>query len=663
MKRRKITMRLLKLIAFFMVLTYFGLFCSRSSPKNYPIQPINFTRVKITDNFWKPRLETNRTVTIPYAFKMNEETGRLNNLRKAAGLLEGPYIGRRFNDSDVYKAMEGAAYSLAMHPDASLEETLDEIITIIAAAQEEDGYIYAARTVDPENPAPGAGNRRWIHLPGSHELYNAGHLYEAAVAHFQTTGKRTFLDIAIKNANLLLSVFGPDKKLDTSGHQEIEIGLPKLFRITRKSAYLDLAKFFLDQRGQPHDSEPYPDDSVYSIYNGREYRQDHIPILKQTEAVGHAVRAAYMYAGMADVAALTGNIAYIHAIDRIWEDVTEKKLYLTGGIGARHTSEAFGDAYELPNREAYNETCAAIGNVLWNHRMFLLHGEGKYIDVLERTLYNGLLSGVSLSGDRFFYQNPLESTGGYERSPWFEVSCCPANIARFLPSLPGYIYAQKEGTLYVNLFITNTADIILKDMPLQIRQETSYPWDGQIQITVKPEKPFDFILYVRIPGWAQSQPVPGDLYRYEPSETNPIKLKINGQATRLDLRQGYARIDRLWSSEDVVDIILPMPVRQVVAHEAVAENLGKIAFERGPIVYCAEEADNGKVLDLNIENRKTWTHHFLPGLLGGLTVLEGTANRSSQSVQITMIPYYSWAHRGAGEMAVWMRRSSGPLKK
>ena len=640
-----------------MVLIYFSLFCSRSSPKDYPIQPITFTKVKIGDNFWQPRLETNRTITIPYAFKMNEETGRLNNLRKAAGLREGPYQGRRFNDSDVYKAMEGAAYSLAMFPNASLEEALDQMITIIAGAQEEDGYIYAARTVDPNNPAPGAGNRRWIHLSGSHELYNAGHLYEAAVAYFQATGKRTFLDIALKNADLLTSVFGPDKKLDTSGHQEIEIGLPKLYRVTRKNAYLDLAKFFLDQRGQPHESEPYPEDSVFSIYNGRKYRQDHIPVLEQTEAVGHAVRAAYMYSGMADVAALTGNIPYIHAIDRIWEDVVKTKLYLTGGIGARHTSEAFGDAYELPNKEAYNETCAAVGNVLWNHRMFLLHGEGKYIDVLERTLYNGLLSGVSLSGDLFFYQNPLESTGGYERSPWFEVSCCPANIARFLPSLPGYVYAQKKGALYINLFMTNDADIILDDMPLHIRQKTSYPWDGQIQITVSPEKPSDFILYVRVPGWAQSQPVTGDLYRYESLATKPVKLKINNQTTRLDLRQGYACINRLWSPGDMLEILFPMPVRQVVAHEAIKGNLGKIAFERGPIVYCAEEADNGRVLDLTIDSGETWTHQFRPDLLGGLTMLEGTANRGGQSAQIIMIPYYAWAHRGAGEMTVWLKRS------
>ena len=640
-----------------MTLIYFSLFCSRSNPNDYPIQPITFTKVKIADNFWKPRMETNRTVTIPYAFKMNEETGRLDNLRKAAGLLDGPYLGRRFNDSDVYKAMEGAAYSLAMHSDASLDKTLDQMITIIAGAQEEDGYIYAARTVDPNKPVPGAGNRRWIHLAGSHELYNAGHLYEAAVAHFHATGKRTFLDIALKNANLLTSVFGPNKKLDTSGHQEIEIGLSKLYRVTRKNAYLDLAKFFLDQRGQPHESEPYPEDSVFSIYNGRKYRQDHIPVLEQTEAVGHAVRAAYMYAAMADVAALSGNIQYLHAIDRIWENVAEKKLYLTGGIGARHTSEAFGDAFELPNREAYNETCAAVGNVLWNHRMFLLHGEGKYIDVLERTLYNGLLSGVSLSGNRFFYQNPLESTGGYERSPWFEVSCCPANIARFLPSLPGYVYAQKRGALYINLFMTNTAAIILGDIPLHVRQETSYPWDGHIQITVSPEKPSDFILYVRVPGWAQSQPVPGDLYRYESIETKPVQLKINGSVIELDLRQGYARIDRRWSPGDRLEVMFPMPVRQVVAHKAIEGNLGKIAFERGPIVYCAEEADNGKVLDLTIDSGETWTHQFRPDMLGGLTILAGKAQHGSQSVQITLIPYYSWAHRGAGEMIVWLNRS------
>lgn len=650
-------MRSIKFTTFFLALNFFSLFCNTSAPKDYPIRPVSFTKVKITDNFWKPRLETNRTVTIPYAFKMNEETGRLDNLRKAAGLMDGPYIGRRFNDTDVYKAMEAAAYSLAIYPDAALEESLDAMISIIAGAQEEDGYIYAARTVDPENPAPGAGNKRWVHLQGSHELYNAGHLYEAAAAHFQATGKRSFLDIALKNANLLTEVFGPGKKHDTSGHQEIEIGLPKLYRITRKEAYLDLAKFFLNQRGQLHESEPYPEDSVFNIYNGRRYRQDHIPVLEQTEAVGHAVRASYMYAGMADVAALTGDSQYIHAIDRIWDNVVEKKLYLTGGIGARHTSEAFGDGYELPNREAYTETCAAVGNVLWNHRMFLLHGEGKYIDILERTLYNGLLSGVSLSGDRFFYQNPLESTGGYERSPWFEVSCCPANIARFLPSLPGYIYAQKQGHIYINLFMTNSAEIILDNTPVNIHQKTSYPWEGHIQITVSPEQPTEFTLCLRIPGWSQSRPVPGDLYQYSFLEIEPIKLKINDQAFQHDIKQGYACIDRIWHPEDKVELTLPMPVRQVVPHERIEENLGKSAWERGPLVYCAEAADNGKVLDLAIDIQAAWTHQFQPNLLGGLTVLTGSARRGDIPMAIIMIPYYAWAHRGAGEMAVWLRQS------
>lgn len=431
-------------------LVAFSNVCGKKSITDYPVKPVPFTDVHVDDDFWLPRMETNRSVTIPFALKKNEDTGRVNNFRKAAGLMEGKYEGRRFNDTDVYKVMEGVAYSLSLDHDPELEKYLDSLIEIIAAAQEEDGYLYAARTVDPENPAPGAGPGRWTRLRGSHELYNAGHMYEAAVAHYLATGKRTFLDVAVKNADLLVKEFGPEKRRDFPGHQEIEIGLAKLFRVTGNKEYLKLAKFFLDERGHAHDGGLYPESSPFAIYNQKKYMQDHKPVLEQNEAVGHAVRASYMYAGMADVAALTGNVEYVRAIDSVWENVVSKKMYLTGGIGARHTSEAFGDNYELPNFTAYTETCAAVGNVMWNHRLFLLHGDARYIDVMERVLYNGLISGVSLSGDRFFYQNPLESKGKYERSPWFEVACCPGNITRFIPSFPGYVYAQRNGILYVN---------------------------------------------------------------------------------------------------------------------------------------------------------------------------------------------------------------------
>jgi DUF1680 family protein len=391
----------------------------KPSPPDYPVQPVPFTRVQVDDAFWLPRFETNRTITIPFALNKNVDTNRVRNLAIAAGRAEGQYEGRRFNDTDVYKVIEGAAYSLSLYPDPGLERQIDELVDIIAAAQEEDGYLYAARTADPDNPAPGAGPERWSRLNGSHELYNAGHMYEAATAYFQATGKAAFLDVALKNADMLVRTFGPNGLHAYPGHQEVEIGLAKLYRITGNRDYLELAKFFLDMRGREQAGAPYGDDTPFAIYNRKPYMQAHRPVLEQEEAVGHAVRASYMYTGMADVAALGGYPEYIHAIDRLWENVVSRKLYLTGGIGARHTTEAFGDAYELPNESAYTETCAAIGNVFWNLRMFLLHADAKYIDVLERTLYNGALSGVSLEGDCFFYQNPLASEGGRERSPWF----------------------------------------------------------------------------------------------------------------------------------------------------------------------------------------------------------------------------------------------------
>ena len=648
--------RRITFLHFFYIISLF-LFCGKTSKTDYPITPVPFTEVKITDNFWSRRIETNNSVTIPFAFKKIEETGRLDNFVKGAGKMPGRYEGRRFNDSDVFKVIEGASYSLNLYPDKKLEKYLDSLISIIGDAQEEDGYLYAARTAHPDNPAPGAGAKRWIHLQGSHELYNAGHLYEAAVAHFQATGKQNLLDIALKNADLITEVFGQDKRHDTPGHQEIEIGLAKLYRITGDRKYLNLAKFFLDQRGKSHDSEPYPDSSVYAIYNGRKYRQDHTGVLEQEEAVGHAVRATYMYAGMADIAALTGNREYIQAIDRIWENAVTKKIYLTGGVGARHTSEAFGDNYELPNLTAYTETCTAVGNVLWNHRMFLLHGDAKYIDVLERTLYNGLISGVSLGGDRFFYQNPLESKGGYKRSEWFVVSCCPGNIVRFIPSIPGYIYAVKDDILYINLFIGSLSSIKTDDYTVKIRQETEYPWDGKVKFSIDPETSGDFEIRVRIPGWAKNQLLPGDLYRYVDKKNIPVEINFNGGKINPEIKSGYACIRRVWNEGDILEINLPMPVRYTAAHDSVADNRNKIALERGSIVYCIEEADNGRnFLELELPDNPDFSSDFNKNLLNGITTLKGEMidNRGKKHI-ITAIPYYAWAHRGAGKMAVWLK--------
>ena len=517
-------------------LTLSIIFCSSTPKKDYPIQPVPFTDVQITDDFWKPRMEINRTVTIPHAFKKCEETGRMDNFAIAGGLKQGEQQGiYPFDDTDIYKTLEGASYCLMIHPDPKLEAYLDSIITLIAAAQEDDGYLYTARTNKSEQLKRWFGDNRWEKLRGSHELYNLGHLYEAAVAHFQATGKRNLLDIALKSADLVDRTFGDGKLQAPPGHQVIEMGLAKLYRATGNERYLRLAKFFLDVRGKPLDGR--------ELWG--EYNQDHKSVIEQDEAVGHAVRASYMYAGMADVAALSGDISYTNAIDRLWENVVSKKLYIIGGIGATGSGEAFGKNYELPNMSAYNETCAAIGNVYWNHRLFLLHGDAKYIDVMERTLYNGLISGISLDGKLFFYPNPLASAGQHARSPWFGCACCPGNVTRFMASVPGYIYGYREDEIYINLFIANEASIQLKKQSVKIQQETKYPWEGSVKIKVTPEIENDkFSIFIRIPGWAQNQPVPSDLYRFlDTSNEQPI-FKINDEPFSPRLKNSYAEITR-----------------------------------------------------------------------------------------------------------------------
>lgn len=632
---------------------------------DYPIRPIPFTQVKVDDAFWAPRMETNRAVTVPFALDKNEETGRVDNFRKAAGLMKGAYQGKRYNDSDIFKAMEAASYTLMLKPDPALDQRLDDLIAIIAKAQEPDGYLFTNRTIDPKNPAPGSGAERWSNLRVSHELYNVGHMYEAAVAHFQATGKRTFLDIALKNADLLVRTFGPGKRRGFPGHQEIEIGLGKLYRVTGRRDLLDLAKFFLDERGHYYQGERYAPEDPFSTYNSDEYLQNHKPVLEQGEAVGHAVRAMYMFAGMADVAALGGHPDYVRAIDRLWEDVVGRKMYVTGGVGALTDSEAFGAAYELPNKTAYTETCAAIGHALWEQRLFLLHGRSAYADVLERIMYNGLLSGVSLDGMSFFYQNPLEADGKTElyqgqvgRAPWFEVACCPPNVARFLPSVPGYVYAVKDDVLYVNLFMASSTSVDLAGRKVGIAQETRYPWDGTVVISVEPETAAEFALRVRIPGWARNEPVPTDLYRFLDASSDTPSLRINGTEAPIEILDGYAVIRRRWSKGDRVELRLPMPVRRVLAHEAVSEDAGKVALQRGPLVYCAEGVDNGgRALDIVLPDEAALSAAFEPGLLNGVVVLKAKARgEGGREREIRLVPYYAWANRGAGEMKVWFPR-------
>ena len=633
-----------------------------SSP-DYPIKPVNYWQVKVDDDFWAPRMEINRKITIPYLFRMNEETGRVDNFRMAAGLKTGKHSGKRYNDSDVYKAIEAASLSLKAYPDPELKKQIDELIVIIGKAQEPDGYLFTTRTIDPKNPAPGSGKERWSNLRVSHELYNLGHLYEAAVAHYNATGEKGLLNIALKSADLLVRTFGPDKLRAFPGHQEVEIGLAKLYRVTGNESYLKLARFFLDERGHYHGGEVYPKNSPFRIYNSDEYLQNHKPVLEQTEAVGHAVRATYMYSGMLDVAALGGWTEYARASQKLWENVVHKKMYLTGGLGSTGEYEAFGADYELPNERAYAETCAAVGNAFWNQRLFQMEGDGKYIDVLERIIYNGIISGVGLSGDRFFYQNPLASRGKYERSSWFEVACCPANAARFLATFPQHIYGLSEEEIYVNLFVKSTANFEFKKSKIEIIQETKYPWLGSVKLGINPSRVREFTLCVRIPGWAQGQPVPGDLYRYLNAEKSQIMVRLNRKLKPVNIDRGYLRFRRKWRKGDVIEILFPMPVLRVVANDEVVEDRGKVAVERGPIVFCAEGKDNGgSALNLALSDSTNLQQWYRNDLLGGVVAITGSGlvvdekGNEIRKQNLFLIPYSTWANRGAWEMMVWLIR-------
>jgi DUF1680 family protein len=634
---------------------------------DYPIHPVPFTAVEIADGFWSPRLDTNREVTLPHDFDKCERTGRIANFAVAGGLVAGAFVGRfGFNDSDVYKVLEGASYTLALRPDPELERTVDAVVAKIAAAQADDGYLYTAGTIGTllETPICCVSRPRWSDVASGHELYDAGHMYEAAVAHYQATGRRTLLDVALRNADLLVRTFGPGGRHDVPGHQEVELGLVKLARVTGQEKYLDLARFFLDQRGR---SEGH---KLYGPYN-----QDDRPVTEQTEAEGHAVRAGYMYSAMADVSALTGDRAYLAALDRLWNDVVSRKLYLTGGVGARRENEGFGAAYELPNRTAYAETCAAIANAMWNHRMFLLTGDAKYLDVVERVVYNGVLSGVSLDGERFFYPNPLASDGKEKfnqgqaagRSPWFDCSCCPTNLVRFLPSIPGYVYASRGRQLFVNLFVAGHAEVSLDGLAVKVRQETRYPWEGRVTLTLDPEHEDAFTLRVRVPGWARGRPVPSGLYRYAGSGEAPYTLAVNGTRVLPELDRGFAVLRRRWRPGDTVELALPMAVRRVLSDERVKADAGRVALERGPLVYCAEAVDNGgEVFNLVLPDDAPLGARSRPDLLGGVTVVTGRAlglhpSADGRSVvtreqDFLAVPYAFWANRGAGEMEVWLSR-------
>jgi DUF1680 family protein/peptidoglycan/xylan/chitin deacetylase (PgdA/CDA1 family) len=630
---------------------------------DYPITPVPAAQVRLTDSFWAPKLETNRRVTIPHIMRENETTGRVDNFRKAAHQMPGSYSGRRFNDTDIYKIVEAASLSLKAKSDPVLEQKVDDLIALIAASQEPDGYLFPARTIDPKNPAAGVGPERWIYENGSHELYNAGHLYEAAVAHFQSTGKRTLLDVAVRNADLVASTFGPSGRHAVPGHEVIEVGLVKMFRVTGNRRYLETAKFFIDERGKPHpDMQDYPP-GPFAMYNERPYKQDQEPFVDQTRAVGHAVRAVYLYMGAADVAALTSDKAYAAALDRLWDDMASRRMYLTGGIGARGTTESFGEDYELPNRRAYTETCASVGNLLWGHRMFLLHGDAKYLDVLEQVLYNGYLSGVSLSGDRFFYQNPLESVGRTDRSPYFDVACCPANLSRLMEQIPSLLYSTRGSDLFVNLYAASTASIATPAGTLRVKEDTGYPWHGLVTLTIDVDKPRAFSVNMRVPAWAGAG-IPGGLYTFQGSPTLAFPMTINGQRAHPKMDHGFATLSRTWKKGDVVRLDLPMPARRVVSDPRVADNVGKVAIQRGPIVYALEGIDNGgKVLNASLTNAPL-THEFRPALLGGVEIVKGRGTRDAGTEgPLTFVPYYAWDNRGAGEMAVWIPTANKALAR
>jgi DUF1680 family protein len=631
-------------------------------PDEWQIEPVVFTEVQLTDGFWAPRMEINRRVTIPHLARQNEQTGRIDNFRKSAGLMAGPFEGRRFNDSDVYKSIEASSYSLAQTYDPELDAQLDELIALIAGSQMDDGYLFPAYTIDPDNPPTGVSTTRWeLTNSNSHELYGNGHMIEAAVAHYRATGKRTLLDVAVRSADHIDRVFGPEpeKRRDTSGHEEIELALVKLYDVTGEERYLDLARFFLDERGGEHTFQGEPDGSPLERYDSRIYRQDHLPVTEQTEAVGHSVRAMYLYMGMADVESRTDEPGYREALDALWDDVAAKKMYLTGGIGAAGSMESFGEAYQLPNQSAYAETCAAIGLDMWNYRMFLATGEAGYLDVMERILYNGFLSGVSLEGNSFFYTNPLESEGSHQRREYFDVACCPSNLARLMGQLPGFVYAHQGGRLYVNLFVGSEAELELAGGSLRLTQHTDYPWDGTVLLTVEPgqeaDAGVDLQVRIRIPGWARDEPVPSDLYTFADASDSSPSLTVNGEATALEMDGGFAVVDRTWSHGDALELTLPMPVRRVAAHPRVENNAGRLAIQRGPLVYAVEAIDNGgAALDVALPGDALLTTEHRREMLGGVTVVRGQASRDGEPLELLAVPYFAWANRGPGEMAVWL---------
>jgi uncharacterized protein len=657
----------MKMKKILLLLTIFSCCNVLAQQRDYAFKAVPFVNVHLSDNFWLPRLQINHNVTIPASFQRCEKTGRVKNFEMAATKTGKFCTIFPFDDTDIYKTIEGASFSLSLFPDKKLEAYIDSLINIVGKAQEPDGYLYTARTIDPLHPHDWSGANRWQNeREMSHELYNSGHLYEAAAAHFAATGKRNLLNIALKNADLVCLVFGKDKLHVAPGHEVVEMGLVKLYRITGKAEYLNTAKFFIEERGH---YKGYDANNPDPFKNGS-YWQDDMPVVNQKEAEGHSVRAGYLYAAVADVAALTGDKQLLNAIDSIWQNLVTKKLYVQGGAGAIPFGERYGGNYELPNATAYNETCAAIANVYWNQRMFQLHGDAKYIDVLEKILYNGLISGVGLDGKSFFYTNAMQVKNSFhhssleqERSGWFDCSCCPTNLTRLLPSVPGYMYAQQGDALFVNLFINSKTSVTINNKALSIEQQNNYPWDGDLKFIINPQKgTLPFALKLRIPGWANNEAIPSDLYAFTAATAQPVSILVNGIAVDYSMEHGYAIINRLWQKNDQVTLRLPMEIRRVKANQKITDDLGKVALQRGPLMYCAEWPDNaGSVSGFVLGADAIFSDKYQPNLLNGVVTLHAELTKvslennlvSTAKQPFVAIPYYAWANRGKGEMMLW----------
>ena len=590
------------------------------------ITPVKFSDVKINDGFWTPRLESHKAVTMGVCIdQIENQTGRIRNFENAAA-KQGEHSGIFFDDSDVYKALEGMAYSLQNIPDPVLEAKCDEWIDKFAAAQEEDGYINTYYTLT-------GLDKRWDNMD-KHEMYCAGHMMEAAVAYYNVTGKRKLLDVCIKMADHMMSIFGPGKRNWVPGHEEIELALVKLYEATGEKKYLDFSEWLLDQRGHGYGSHGVGKGPFGGKKWNPVYYQDDAPVREMSEIAGHAVRAMYLYCGMADVASYTGDQGYIDALNRLWDDVVLRNMYITGGIGQSASNEGFTNDYSLPNLSAYCETCASVGMVFWNWRMNQFTGDSKYADVMERSMYNGALAGISLVGDKFFYVNPLESVGTHHRKPWYGCACCPSQICRFLPSIGNYIYGVSKEAVWVNLYMGNTAEVKVGNKNITLTQETNYPWEGAVALTVGTKSPVKTQVRMRIPAWCEN-----------------YTLVVNGAAVEAPVEKGYAVIDRKWKNGDKVELVLDMPVEVVAADPRVKENEGLRAVQRGPLVYCIEEVDNKEGFeDLKIAEDAAFTTEFRPDFLRGVVAV--TAQVGDQT--LNYIPYYTWDNREAGKMKVWV---------